>query len=179
VDIIILEFIRLTGPSKKTFRLPSNGFDRASFFEALIKSPRLERIYVQPSYDNLYHLSTLAGIPSLKAIIVGIHAQDSLLDQVINDHPKLMTLIQHEFTLSSSRNIIPTPSNSAPPMSSVSADVQDKIWSRVLEYALKIRLLNGELDHSTHYWDRTQGGLLLVSKKFSVSHIIHNRVDDL
>jgi hypothetical protein len=150
--------------------------------EALKKSPSVEMLCIQPSYA-MHHLRALAEIPSMNTIVVRTRRPDFFIDQVVNGHPKLQAIIQYEDPPSSSRlfvtpsstpaNIpsdseIPTLSNSSP-MSSVSADVQDNIWSRVLEFALEIHLLNGELDRNAHYKDHTRGRLLLVSKKFKVS----------
>jgi hypothetical protein len=181
VVVVILSFTTLTGLAKKIVDFPLDENCSTLIIEALVKSPSIEMLCVQQSYYDIYHhLRTLAEIPSLKAIVVRTFMPNSH-HQVVNGHPKLMALIQYEdpppfsgifvnqsSTPTTSDSEIPTLSNSSP-MSSASADVQDKIWSRVLEFALEIHLLNGELDRNAHYKDHTRGRLLLVSKKFKVS----------
>ncbi|KAJ7633707.1 hypothetical protein B0H17DRAFT_1108041 [Mycena rosella] len=97
-------------------------------------------------------VADIVKIPSLKMLKIKQPLfRDDHLIHIINSDPTLKELVQYSLNKSDGVAEIVPPLNPAfVPMESASSEVQDKIWSRILYFALNMDGLDEEFDSDIH-----------------------------
>jgi hypothetical protein len=155
---------------------------QGSILQALKSSKSIEVIYVPLRPLIVTSLAVVVDIPTLKAIEVKDPMPTPFFQGKIEGNCSLANLVRYQTpSHTASTPILPSGCTDTrndlrqlqvvtnpfySPMSSVSLDIQDGIWSRILMFALEIGL---DEENTPYDLNPTRASLPLVSKKFNVS----------
>ncbi|KAJ7356479.1 hypothetical protein DFH08DRAFT_1075669 [Mycena albidolilacea] len=119
--------------------------------DALMTSPSLEEVVIPFMFELPEFLFDLQHKPSLKTIKIKypLTYPDSVeLEESLDDDPDLKRLLR--FTIFGDPGIAPPSNPSFVPMESAPQEVQDKIWERVLYFALRMEELDVYASSDVH-----------------------------
>jgi hypothetical protein len=140
----------------------------------LNKSTSVEKISISTYCFLEFALPAIADIPSLKIIELKTRSLDSFVARIVEGHPKLPSLVkclpspQGLSKVRSEPNIPSLPNPLYVPLAHVPSVVQNKIWSRILEYAIDTGFCDTLFCRRRPEHNSTRASLPLVSKNFQV-----------